>query len=91
MARSIVYLCVAGTRRDGRAEHQMREYLKELSERIRYLVDRAFAREFAGQLMLFLILVVIFTLIGMTATFFGLFGPENAEVRGIRRGIDGGF
>lgn len=69
----------------------MREYLKELSQRIRYLVDRAFAREFAGQLMLFLILVILFTLIGMTATFFGLFAPENADVRGIRRGIDGGF
>ena len=69
----------------------MREYLKELSERIRYLVDRAFAREFAGQLMLFLILVIFFTLVGMSATFFGLFAPENADVRGIRRGIDAGF
>ena len=40
-------------------------------------------------LMLFLILVIFFTLVGMSATFFGLFGPENAEVRGIRRGCRG--
>ena len=69
----------------------MREYLRDLGERIRYLVDRAFAREFAGQLMLFLLLVIVFTIIGMTATFFGLFSAENSEVVGIRRGIDGGF
>lgn len=69
----------------------MREYLKDLAERARYLVDRAFAREFAGQLGLFLLLVIVFTIIGMTATFFGLFSAENVDVRGIRRGIDAGF
>ena len=69
----------------------MREYLKDLADRARYLGDRAFAREFAGQLGLFLLLVIVFTIIGMTATFFGLFSAENAEVRGIRRGIDAGL
>ncbi len=65
--------------------------LQEFKERLRYMIDRAFAREFAGQLILFLVLVVVVTLIGMTAYFFGLFGPENEDVPGIPRGIDRGF
>jgi len=65
--------------------------LKELRERIRYLVDRAFAREFVGQFLLFGVLVVVVTLIGMSAIAFGLFSAENAEVPGIPRNIDGGF
>jgi hypothetical protein len=64
---------------------------KELRERLRYLVDRAFAREFAGQLMLFFVLVVIVTIIGMTAALFGLFSADNAAVAGIPRKIDQGF
>jgi hypothetical protein len=64
---------------------------QELKERLRYMIDRAFAREFAGQMILFLVLVVVVTLIGMTAVFFGLFGPENEDVPGIPRGIDRGF
>ncbi len=69
----------------------MRKRLKEIRERLRYLVDRAFDREFAGQLMLFGVLVVIVTMIGMTATFFGLFSAENEEVSGIPTKIDRGF
>jgi hypothetical protein len=65
--------------------------LKELRERLRYLVDRAFSREFAGQLMLFFVLVVAVTIIGMTAALFGLFSAENAQVAGIPRRIDQGF
>jgi hypothetical protein len=65
--------------------------LQELKERLRYMIDRAFAREFAGQFILFLVLVVVVTLVGMTAYFFGLFGPENEDVPGIPRGIDRGF
>ena len=51
----------------------MLKILKQLRARFRYLVDRAFAREFAGQLLLLLVLVVTITLIGMTSVFFGLF------------------
>lgn len=65
--------------------------LKELRERIRYLIDRAFAREFVGQLLLFVVLVVAVTLIGMSAVAFGLFATENAAVSGIPRDLDGGF
>jgi voltage-gated potassium channel Kch len=65
--------------------------LQEFKERLRYMIDRAFAREFAGQFILFLVLVVVVTLVGMTAYFFGLFGPENEDVPGIPRGIDRGF
>jgi hypothetical protein len=73
------------------AGREMRQYLRELRERVRYLIDRAFAREFAGQLLLFGVLVVLLTLVGMTSVFFGLFSDENADVAGIRRGIDGGL
>ena len=65
--------------------------LKELRARVRYLIDRAFAREFAGQLLLFMVLVVTVTLIGMTAVFFGLFSEENAAISGIPHNIDRGF
>lgn len=57
---------------------------------MRYLIDRAFAREFAGQLLLFAVLVVLVTTIGMTAIFFGLFSQDNADVHGIPQGIDRG-
>jgi voltage-gated potassium channel Kch len=65
--------------------------LKELREHIRYLVDRAFAREFLGQLLLFAVLVVVVTVIGMSAIAFGLFSAENAGVEGIPRRLDSGF
>ena len=70
--------------------HNLLNLLKEYRERIRYLVDRAFAREFTGQLMLFAILVVVVTLFGTTAIFFGLFSAENAAVSGIPRELDRG-
>jgi voltage-gated potassium channel Kch len=69
----------------------MRKTLKDIRERLRYLIDRAFDREFAGQLMLFGVLVVVVTMLGMTATFFGLFSIENRDVSGIPTGIDRGF
>ena len=69
----------------------MLENLRELRERVRYFIDRAFAREFAGQLLLFVSLVLFVTAIGTTAILFGLFGEENAEVRGIPRELDGGI
>jgi hypothetical protein len=69
----------------------MLKTLIELKARLRYLIDRAFAREFAGQLLLFFVLVVTVTLIGMTAVFFGLFSEENANISGIPHNIDKGF
>jgi len=69
----------------------MSRMLKELRARVRYLIDRAFAREFAGPLLLLLMLVVTVTLLGMTAAFFGLFSTENAGIIGIPRDIDRGF
>ncbi len=63
----------------------------EFRERLRYLIDRAFARETAGRLLLFTVLVIGVTLYGTTAIFFGLFGPENQHVDGIPREIDAGW
>ena len=65
--------------------------IRELRARVRYLIDRAFAREFTGQLLLLLVLVVTVTLIGMSAVFFNLFSVENANIRGIPQDIDSGF
>ena len=65
--------------------------IKQLRARIRYLIDRAFAREFTGQLLLLLVLVVTVTLIGMTAIFFGLFSEENTNISGIPHDIDRGL
>ena len=65
--------------------------LKQLKARVRYLIDRAFARELAGQMLLLLVLVVTVTLIGMTSVFFGLFSTENANIDSIPQQIDKGF
>ncbi len=65
--------------------------IRKLRARVRYLIDRAFAREFTGQLLLLLVLVVTVTLIGMTAVFFSLFAAENAGIGGIPHDIDRGF
>ncbi|MCZ6503751.1 MAG: hypothetical protein O6945_14720 [Gammaproteobacteria bacterium] len=64
---------------------------KKLQEKIRYLVDQAFASEFFGQMLLLIILLVSVTLIGMTAVFFGLFSEENASIGFIHQEIDAGF
>ena len=69
----------------------MLKTLKEFRARIRYLIDRAFAHEFTGQLLLLFVLVVTVTLVGMTAIFFGLFSAENANISGIHHDIDRGF
>lgn len=65
--------------------------LKKIKEHARYLIDRVFARKFAGQILLLIILVVSLTGFGMTAYFFGLFSAENAAVTGIPRNLDQGF
>ena len=69
----------------------MLKQLRKLRARTRYLIDRAFAREFAGQLLLLVVLVVTVTLIGMTAVFFGLFSEENTAINGVPSTIDRGF
>ncbi len=69
----------------------MRKLFRKLQENIRYLVDQAFARKFVGQSLLFVTLVVSVTLIGMTATFFGLFSEDNNNIRTIPRDIDAGL
>ena len=65
--------------------------LRELGEHFRYRIDRVFARESLAQFVLLVVLVVVVTIIGMTAVFFGLFAPENADVESIPREIDRGF
>ena len=67
------------------------KFLSRLRAKIRYLVDRAFAREAAGQLLLFGVLVSLVSMFGITAMFFGLFHPNNAEVEGIPRELDEGI
>ena len=63
---------------------------KALQAKIRYLFDKAFARRFVGQLLLFMILVITVTLVGSTAIFFGLFSEENASISSIPRDVDAG-
>ena len=63
---------------------------RKLQAKIRYRVDEAFARQFVGQLLLFFVLVVSVTVVGMTAMFFGLFSEENAAIDAIPRDIDAG-
>ena len=67
------------------------QILHRIRARARYILDRAFAREFAAQLGLFVLLVIVVTLLGMTAVFFGLFAPHNLGVEGIPRDIDSGI
>jgi voltage-gated potassium channel Kch len=63
----------------------------KLQAKIRYLVDKAFARKFVGQFLLFFSLVIPVTLVGTTAMFFGLFAEENASIISIPRDVDAGF
>jgi Trk K+ transport system NAD-binding subunit len=65
-------------------------FIRRLRARARYFLDRAFDREFAAQLGLFVLLVIVVALIGMTAVFFGLFSSENEQVAGIPRDLDQG-
>ena len=69
----------------------MLKLFRKLQENIRYRVDQVFAREFVGQFLMFVALVVFVTLVGMTAIFFGLFSEENVIVEAIPRDIDAGF
>lgn len=63
----------------------------KLKAKIRYLVDKAFARKFLGQFLLFISLVVPVTLVGTTVMFFGLFSEENAAISSIPRDVDAGL
>lgn len=63
----------------------------KLKAKTRYLVDKAFARKYVGQFLLFISLVVPVTLLGATAMFFGLFSEENAAISSIPRDVDAGL
>lgn len=66
--------------------------LKTLRARASYLIDNLFARGSLAQFGLVLLLALATLAFGMTAYFFGLFAPENAEVEGIvRKHDDGGL
>ncbi|RLA14421.1 MAG: hypothetical protein DRQ52_04250 [Gammaproteobacteria bacterium] len=69
----------------------MPKLFRKFQENIRYLVDQAFVHKFIGQFLLFLMLVTLATLIGMTAMFFGLFSEENSGISSIPRDIDTGI
>jgi len=69
----------------------MLKLFRKLQENLRYQIDQVFAREFVGQFLMFVALVVFVTLVGMTAMFFGLFSEENVVVEAIPRDIDAGF
>ena len=61
----------------------LQKSLAYVRRKTRYLIDRAFAREFVGQALLMLVLMTIGIAIGMSAVFFGLFSEENATALGI--------
>lgn len=64
---------------------------QELKARLRYRLDDVFARSSLSHLVLLVLLSLAVVLIGMTAYFFGLFGPGNENVEGIGKGIDRGL
>lgn len=64
--------------------------LARFRARARYLLDRAFDREFPAQMGLFVLLVLVVTIIGTTVVFFGLFSPRNEAVTAIPRDVDRG-
>ncbi len=64
---------------------------RNIRARARYLLDRAFDREFAAQLGLFVMLVVLVTMVGTTVVFFGLFSERNEAVASIPRDVDQGL
>lgn len=63
---------------------------KMLRSRLRYLLDNLFAQGSAAQFGLVIVLAVASLAFGMTAFFFGLFSPENADIDGIAQKHDGG-
>ena len=65
--------------------------IKEFWKTLRYRIERIFVRETGGQLVVLLFLIVLATLIGLSAQFFGLFSEENLDVASIPRDIDRGF
>lgn len=68
----------------------MKTLLKEWKARLRYRLDDMFARSSISQFVLLVLLSMVVVLIGMTAYFFGLFGPQNEGVEGIGGRIDRG-
>jgi hypothetical protein len=64
---------------------------KEFKAHLRYRLDDLFSRSTLSHFVLLVLLSLAVVLIGMTAYFFGLFSPENADVTGIESKIDRGF
>lgn len=64
---------------------------RELKAHLRYRLDDIFSRSSLSHFVLLVLLSLIVVLIGMTAYFFGLFSPLNADVAGIETQIDRGL
>jgi len=64
---------------------------QKLKARLRYRLDDVFVRSPSSQFFLLVLLSIVVVLLGMTAYFFGLFSPQNADVDGIGRKIDSGL
>src|SRR5690606_40591317 len=64
---------------------------QELKAHLRYRLDDLFSRSSLSHLVLLVLLSLVVVLVGMTAYFFGLFGPANEDVEGIGKGIDRGL
>ncbi|HET6628291.1 MAG TPA: hypothetical protein VFG91_00790 [Woeseiaceae bacterium] len=65
--------------------------LRELKAHFRYRLDDVFSRSSLSHFALLVLLSLVVVLIGMSAYFFGLFSPENADVSGIESKIDHGL
>jgi hypothetical protein len=64
---------------------------QKLKARFRYRLDDVFVRSPSSQFFLLVLLSIVGVLLGMTAYFFGLFSPQNADVEGIGTKIDSGL
>ena len=64
---------------------------QEFKARLRYRLDDVFSRSSLSHFVLLVLLSLAVVLVGMTAYFFGLFSPENADVSGIETKIDRGL
>lgn len=64
---------------------------QELKAHLRYRLDDVFSRSSLSHFVLLVLLSLVVVLVGMSAYFFGLFSPQNAEVSGIESKIDRGL
>ncbi len=71
--------------------HRRFPYLRGLREELQYRLENVLARGAPAQFLVLVVLSLGVIVFGMSALFFGLFGPENAMVEGIRKHADDGF